>query len=255
MDTHDLTWCYQVLEVNQSTPYAEIKKAYRDLVKIWHPDRFSHDIRLQQKCEKRTQDLNDAFRQLDSLLRLGVATTVTCGAQEKPAGKQTARRETLVVQPVCVDGHWGYCTESGGIIIDPRFDSAGQFSEGLAAVEYNYEFGYIDGNGKFVIEPRFEAADEFSEGLAAVCLAAKYGYVNRSGAFAIRPRFEAAERFAEGYAGVRFNGKCGFIRRDGTWLAAPEFNEVHSFENSRAYARIGLQWVIVDTAGRVHNRT
>ena len=248
MDTHDLIWCYQVLEICQSTPYAEIKKAYRDLVKIWHPDRFAHNTSLQQKCEKRTQDLNDAFRQLDSLLRLGIAAS----AGSSP---QAAQRETLVVKPVSVDGRWGYCTEAGRVTIDPRFDSAGQFSEGLAAVEYNYEFGYIDGNGKFIIEPRFQAGDEFSEGLAAVCLAAKYGYINRSGGFVIKPRFEAAERFCEGYAGVQFNGKCGFIRRDGTWLAAPEFNEVHGFENGRAYARLGRQWLIVDTAGRVHDRT
>ena len=137
MSTHDLQWCYQVLEIDRSTPYAEIKKAYRDLVKIWHPDRFSHDTRLQEKCEKRTQDLNIAFRELDSLLRLGMATESSSAVRQQPA----AQRESLVVKPVCVDGRWGYATDSGRLVVDPRFDSAGQFSEGLSAVEFNYEFG------------------------------------------------------------------------------------------------------------------
>ncbi len=254
MKTHELSWCYQVLEIDQSTPYAEIKKAYRDLVKIWHPDRFSHDVRLQEKCQKRTQNLNEAFHHLDSLLRLGVAV------EEQPyqASSTSARangRQSLTLRPVSVDGRWGYATEAGLLVIDARFDSAGEFSEGLAAVEYNYEFGYIDSAGNFAIEPRFEAADVFSEGLAAVSQASKYGYINRSGSFIIKPRFESAEYFSEGYAGVKFNGKCGFIRRDGTWLAAPEFNEVHCFENGRAYARVGRQWMVVDTSGRIHNRT
>jgi WG containing repeat len=90
--------------------------------------------------------------------------------------------------------------------------------------------------------------------LAAVCLATKFGYINHSGGFIIRSKFEAAGRFCEGFAGVKFNGKSGFIRRDGSWLAAPEFNEVHSFDNGRAYARIGSEWVFVDTAGRIHDR-
>ena len=60
--------------------------------------------------------------------------------------------------------------------------------------------------------------------------------------------------FAKGTLGVRCNGKCGFIRRDGTWLAAPEFNEVHGFDNGRAYARVGREWVIVDSSGRINKQ-
>ena len=32
MNTYDLSTCYRVLEIDESTPYAEIKLAYRDLV-------------------------------------------------------------------------------------------------------------------------------------------------------------------------------------------------------------------------------
>lgn len=57
------------------------------------------------------------------------------------------------------------------------------FSEGMAAVkkEKNKGFGFYDYDGDEVIEPRYEDAKTFSEGLAPVKLNGKCGYVNRKG--------------------------------------------------------------------------
>lgn len=57
------------------------------------------------------------------------------------------------------------------------------FSEGMAAVkkEKNKGFGFYDYDGDEVIEPRYEDAKTFSEGLAPVKLNGKWGYVNRKG--------------------------------------------------------------------------
>src|SRR5258706_3090039 len=41
-----------------------IKEAYRDLVKVWHPDRFGSDARLRAKAQERLKELNAAFEQL-----------------------------------------------------------------------------------------------------------------------------------------------------------------------------------------------
>jgi hypothetical protein len=54
------------------------------------------------------------------------------------------------------------------MIIEPQFEEAGIFSEGLAAIEINGKWGYIDKSGKLVIEPQFTDAWNFSEGLAPV---------------------------------------------------------------------------------------
>jgi hypothetical protein len=45
---------------------AELKAAYRDLAKVWHPDRFSHDPRLQQKAQEKLKEINEAYEQLIS---------------------------------------------------------------------------------------------------------------------------------------------------------------------------------------------
>jgi len=44
----------------------ELKEAYRDLAKVWHPDRFSHDPRLQQKAQEKLKEINEAYVGLTS---------------------------------------------------------------------------------------------------------------------------------------------------------------------------------------------
>lgn len=44
----------------------DIKAAYRDLAKVWHPDRFAHDPRLQQKAQEQLKGINDAYQRLVS---------------------------------------------------------------------------------------------------------------------------------------------------------------------------------------------
>jgi hypothetical protein len=45
------------------------------------------------------------------------------------------------------------------------------------------KWGYIDTHGTMVIEPSFDNAGEFGDGLAEVEVAGKRGYINVSGAF------------------------------------------------------------------------
>lgn len=44
----------------------EIKQAYRDMVKVWHPDRFGSDTRLRAKAEERLKEINEAYRTLEA---------------------------------------------------------------------------------------------------------------------------------------------------------------------------------------------
>ena len=42
----------------------EIKTAWRDLARVWHPDRFTHDERLQKKAGDNLQRINEAYEAL-----------------------------------------------------------------------------------------------------------------------------------------------------------------------------------------------
>src|ERR1700751_883607 len=57
-----------VLGVDANITPEQLKQAYRDLVKIWHPDRFAHDTRLQLKAEAKLKEINEAYKQLRALI-------------------------------------------------------------------------------------------------------------------------------------------------------------------------------------------
>jgi DnaJ domain len=60
----DINRFYEILELDPGTSLEEIKHAYKDLVFVWHPDRFAHNPRLQQKAQQRLTEINEAYEQL-----------------------------------------------------------------------------------------------------------------------------------------------------------------------------------------------
>ncbi len=54
----------RTLEVEPGAPLEEIRQAYRDQTKVWHPDRFPNDIRLQKKAEEKLKQINLAYQRL-----------------------------------------------------------------------------------------------------------------------------------------------------------------------------------------------
>jgi hypothetical protein len=55
---------YELLGVRPGASAQEMKTAHRDLAKVWHPDRFAHDPRLQQKAQEKLKEINEAYDQL-----------------------------------------------------------------------------------------------------------------------------------------------------------------------------------------------
>ncbi|HEX8161089.1 MAG TPA: DnaJ domain-containing protein [Pyrinomonadaceae bacterium] len=56
--------CLEVLGLSAGASAQDFKAAYRDMAKVWHPDRFTHDPRLQQKAQEKLKEINDAYQQL-----------------------------------------------------------------------------------------------------------------------------------------------------------------------------------------------
>lgn len=60
----DLRDSYRVLELDADSPPEAVKRSYRDLVKLWHPDRYSPGSPLQHKAEERLKEINLAYERI-----------------------------------------------------------------------------------------------------------------------------------------------------------------------------------------------
>ncbi len=60
----NLKQCYTTLEIHENANTEEIRQAYRDLVNIWHPDRYQGNPRLQDKANEKLKELNAAYDML-----------------------------------------------------------------------------------------------------------------------------------------------------------------------------------------------
>ena len=152
---------------------------------------------------------------------------------------------------------WGYIDTTGAYVVEPRFDDASAFTEGLAAVaEFDgkdRKCGYIDSTGEYAIGPKFSDCGVFAgNGLAPVCVydksgrenTEKWGYIDKAGEFVIEPQFKWAGSFCEGLAAasVEMNGKelWGYIDDTGAFVIEPQFDDAHEFaENGLAAVRTG----------------
>lgn len=153
-------------------------------------------------------------------------------------------------------------------MIPPRFQSALDFSEGLAPVEFDGKWGYIRESGEWAIPNRFLGAGAFHEQRAIVKnLRGEEGVIGTNGALIARLRFDEIRPFQEGLAAVwtgakRLDwgggmstvggGRWGFINRSGTLVIQPQFASTGDFSGGLAPAQAldGTGWGFIDSSGR-----
>jgi len=56
--------CCRVLGIAPSASWQQIRQAYLDLVRVWHPDRFQSDPELRIRAEQQLQKINEAYSTL-----------------------------------------------------------------------------------------------------------------------------------------------------------------------------------------------
>ena len=118
-------------------------------------------------------------------------------------------------------GKWGY-KQFGEWVINPRFDAARDFSDGLAAVSLGGKWGYISKNGSSSIPFKYEQCGRFIDGLARVKLYGRWGFIDKTGITVIPFKYAMAADFSDGLARVSDNGKNGFIDKTGQWFDSAE---------------------------------
>ena len=99
----DIKDYYQILGLPVGASIKEVQQAYRDLVKVWHPDRFGHDPKLQRKAEEELKKINNAYEQiinfLDNLNRSRQAQGSATTDESKPDEKEETKKESYSPPP------------------------------------------------------------------------------------------------------------------------------------------------------------
>ena len=67
----DLKQSFEILELTPDASADEVQQAYKDLVNIWHPDRFATNPRLREKAEMKLKEINQAYAMVNSFLSSG----------------------------------------------------------------------------------------------------------------------------------------------------------------------------------------
>src|SRR5690606_25912279 len=117
-------------------------------------------------------------------------------------------------------GKWGFKDSTGNIIIQPGYDYAHEFSEGLADVRkgdvINGKWGFINSKNETVIPLTYSYVGSFSQGKAAVRLNGKMGYINPDGEVVIPLEYDFANNFKNGKAEVKQGDRFFYIDETGT---------------------------------------
>ncbi len=151
------------------------------------------------------------------------------------------------------DGRWGYADQEGNIVAEPEYDEAGAFHEGRARVRLGDKWGYIDKAGDIVIEAVYDSAADFAEGRAfAIQLGAdvERPVIDLQGEQVARLRTATGTRYSEGLAMVDLNeGKFGYVGLDATLAFNTTFQEARDFSEGLAPVRQDSNWYYINPEG------
>lgn len=231
----DIAHSYSLLEVDKKASADQIREAYFDLVKVWHPDRFLNESpRLRGKVEEKLKAINLAYENI----RIGATVFTATSADTRPDAVELSPE----LKPVDFGGSWGYTDKENKLVIQPRFESAQPFSEGLALVSEASRFGYIDSRGDYALYPEFIKGRSFSEGLAAVVVSIRWGFIDRMDRFIINPLYDDCLDFSEGLAAVQWRGRWGYIDKTGSFTIKPLYDGARSFADGWAEVKHNQKW-------------
>lgn len=171
-----------------------------------------------------------------------------------------------------IDGKikWAYINKMGKIIIEPTFEYAKHFSDGMAGIKLNNKWGFINEKGDIVIKPQFDWMHNFSDGLASVNIGGyidkreidkgkagitggKWWFINKNGDYVIELKDVRSYEFKEGLANAKIwvdnDYKYGFINKNGEIVIPMKFDYAREFSEGMAVVEINDKWGYIDKKG------
>ena len=135
------------LELTKPVGLDELKRAYRQAIQVWHPDRFEYNPDLQGKAISKTKQINDAYSLLHEKLKQGwefdfeSSEPKVASPMPEPAVRKRDPAESSGKQPAqwgCISLAIGYIlaalTAGFGVWYMLQYDSINEVTGGVAFV-------------------------------------------------------------------------------------------------------------------------
>lgn len=171
-------------------------------------------------------------------------TILSCKNENNKAGEeQNSEQEAAWLEDYSPSPFvWGYIDTMGSFVINPLFDDARDFSNGLAAVNLHGKWGYINKEGKMVISNSFMTCGDFSEGLAIVQgFDKKYHYIDAKGIKKFDCPGDECASFVGEFAVYGVNESFGVVDKNGQSIVPPRFRDLKFGAPGQFIAKIGNQ--------------
>jgi len=182
----------------------------------------------------------------------------------------------------------GFIDGVGRVVVRPRFNSVGPFSQALASADFQGQLVFINESAEAVFRVPGIYPGKFSEDLSDVRVGELWGFVDKTGKFVIEPQFTFVTPFHEGIAMVKdqsgqraidkkgrtifalpsdgsrevfgwfsegravaFDGRhSGYIGVDGQWIIQAQYDRAEDFSGGLAAVEVGKKWGYINRSGR-----
>lgn len=153
-------------------------------------------------------------------------------------------------RPFEKDGLWGFSDCDGRIVIEPKYDIVGEFSEARAVVGLGGMAGLIDRSGNEILPLEYDELSWDGNALVYADLIGKKGCFDRMGAPVVPCLYDWIGEFSNGLALVVKNGKHGFVDFNGKEVLPLVYDSATSFDDGHAIVGMGSRQMVIDTSGR-----
>lgn len=144
----------------------------------------------------------------------------------------------------------GFVDASDAWVIQPVYDDADAFKNGIAKVTVAKKVGLIDSKGNALVAPAYDRIDAFKDGVAIVAQDKKEGLINEKGEVLLAPQYDNITAFKNGLATTSLLKKEGLITSKGVVLITPQYDNIGNFKYGVTEVKLGKLYGLIDSTGK-----